>query len=199
MADLNWSLLRDALLVGSAPRTASDLDTLRAVAGVTAVLSLQHDDDLRQEQIDYPDLVRHGRALGLTLARCPLRNFDADDQRRNLPAAVRALHGLLRQGHRVYVHCHFGYNRAPLVAVAHLMLIEGLSPADALDLLGRARPRAFPNWAVYFGCCEELTARHFERIRQRAVELGQGSAPRPDSEVWRQAERDIWREALTAE
>jgi len=43
-----------------------------------------------------------------------------------------------------------------------------------------------------------LATQYGDRIRQRARELRQGSA-RPEQEAWRQAERAIWREVLTAE
>jgi hypothetical protein len=196
---LNWNVVRHDLVVGSCPREPSDLDALRVETRVSAVLSLQHDECLEKQEIDYPRQVRYGRRIGLTMERYPLRDFDPADQRRGLPAAVRGLWGLLRQGHQVYVHCTAGINRSPLVVLAYLTLVEGTSLEEAMTLLVHARPEVCPTWGAYHGCRQELTARHFERIRQRAVELGQGSAPRPDSEVWRQAERDIWREALTAE
>ena len=196
---LNWNVVRHDLVVGSCPREPSDLDALRVETRVSAVLSLQHDECLEKQEIDYPRQVRYGRRIDLTMERYPLRDFDPADQRRGLPAAVRGLWGLLRQGHRVYVHCTAGINRSPLVVLAYLTLVEGTSLEEAMTLLVHARPEVCPTWEAYHGCRQELTARHIERIRQRAVELGQGSAPRPDSEVWRQAERDIWREALTAE
>lgn len=196
---LNWSVIRPDLVIGSGPRDPNDLDVLQAATGVSALLSLQHDDCLEQQAIDYPGHVRHGHALGLVMARVPLRDFDVEDQRRGLPDAVRVLDGLLRQDHRVYVHCTAGINRAPLVVATYLMLVEGLSLDAALALLQRARPGVLPSWAAYHGCCVDLTAQHADRIRQRATELGRGSTPAPDTDTWRQAERAIWREALTAE
>ena len=196
---LNGNVVRHDPVVGSGPREPSDLDTLRVETRASAILSVQHDDCLAQQGIDDPGLVRYGRRLGLTMERCPLRDFDPADQQRGLPTAVRTLYGLLRQGHRVYVHCTAGINRAPRVVLAYLTLVEGIGLEEAMTLLVHARPEVCPTWEAYHGCRQELTARHIERIRQRAVELGQGSAPRPDSEVWRQAERDTWREALTAE
>ena len=195
---LNWNVVRHDLVVGSCPRAPSDLDALRLATRVSAVLSVQHDDCLDQQGIDYPRQVRYGRRLGLTMERCPLRDFDPADQRRGLPAAVRGLWGLLRQGHRVYVHGTAGLNRSPLVVLAYLTLVEGIGLEEAITLLLRARPEVCPTWEAYHGCRRELTARYGERIRQRARELGQGSAAAA-AEVWRRAERAIWREVLTAE
>ena len=78
-----------------------------------------------------------------------MRDFDPADQRRALPAAVRALHGLLRQGHRVYVHCTAGINRAPLVVLTYLTLVEGIELEEAMTLLVHARPEVSPTWEAY--------------------------------------------------
>lgn len=79
---------RDVVL-GSGPRAVSDLDTLRVATRVSAILSLQHDECLATQGIDYPQQVRYCRRIGLVMACCPLRDFDPADQRRGLPAAVR--------------------------------------------------------------------------------------------------------------
>ena len=100
---LNGNVVRHDRVVGSGPRAPSDLDALRLATHMSALLSVQHDECLEQQGIDDPRLVRYGRRIGLTMARCPLRDFDPADQRRGLPAVVRGLWGLLRQGHRVYV------------------------------------------------------------------------------------------------
>lgn len=195
---LNWNVVRHDRVVGGGPRTPSDLDALRVEPRVSAVLSVQHDECLAEHKIDYPRQVRYGRRLSLTMERGPLRDFDPADQRRGLPTAVRGLYGLLRQGHRVYVHCTAGINRSPLVVLTYLTLVEGMGLEEAMTLLLHARPEVCPTWEAYHGCRQELTARYEARIRQRARELRQGSAL-PEQEAWRQAERAIWREALTAE
>jgi atypical dual specificity phosphatase len=195
---LNWNVVRHDLVVGSCPREPSDLDALRLETHVSAVLSVQHDECLEKQEIDYPRQVRYGRRLGLTMERCPLRDFDPADQRRALPAAVRALHGLLRQGHRVYVHCTAGINRAPLVVLTYLSLVEGMGLEEAMTLLVHARPEVSPTWEAYHGCRQELTARHEDRIRQRAFECSQRQPESSALDHWLQAERAIWREVLTA-
>ncbi|MBE2295776.1 MAG: hypothetical protein IAF00_12535, partial [Phycisphaerales bacterium] len=82
---LNWDTIRPDLVIGSCPRSPADLDRLQAEAQVSAVLSLQDDECLEKMQIDYPQLLDHGRALGLIMERSPMRDFDPEDQRRRLP------------------------------------------------------------------------------------------------------------------
>lgn len=132
---VNWNVVRHDLVVGSGPLALSDLDAIRGATRASALLSVQHDECLEKLGIDYAAHVRHGRRLGLTMERRPLRDFDPADQRRGLPAAVRGLHGLLRQGHRVYVHCTAGLNRSPLVVLAYLTLVEGIGLEEAMTLL----------------------------------------------------------------
>ena len=196
---LNWDIVRHDLVLGSCPLDVGDLDSLRLEARVSAILSVQHDECLEKHRIDYPRHVRHGRALGLAMERCPLRDFDPDDQRRGLPAAVRMLHDLLRQGHRVYVHCTAGINRSSLVVLTYLTLIEGASVEEAMTLLTHARPEVAPTWEAYYGCRQDLTVRHEDRIRQRAAEISLRQPRHGALDHWPQAEREIWREVLTTD
>ena len=53
--------------------------------------------------------------------------------------AVAILDQAVRSGHRVYVHCNAGMNRAPTVAIAYLHVHRHLSLAEARDLLKRRR------------------------------------------------------------
>ena len=195
---LNGNVVRHDRVVGSGPREPSDLDALRVESRVSAMLSVQHDECLEKQEIDDPRLIRYGRRLGLTMERGPLRDFDPADQQRGLPAAVRGLWDLLRQGHRVYVHGTAGINRSPLVVLTYLSLVEGMSLEEAMTLLLRARPEVCPTWEAYHGCRQALTARHADRIRQRAFECSQRQPELSALDHWLQAERAIGREVLTA-
>ena len=105
---LNWSEITPRILVGACPMTPADLERIRTRAGVSAVLSLQHNDCLARWGIDYVQMCTHGEKLGLRMARSPMREFDTGDQRRCLPNAVAALAQIQSQGHRTYVHCTAG-------------------------------------------------------------------------------------------
>ena len=106
---LNWGEITPTIVVGTCPMSPKDLERIQAGSGVSAVLSLQHDDCHAYWGIDYAQLQRAGAALGLLMDRFPIRDFDVADMRRCLPEAVRALARLQDQGHRTYVHCTVGW------------------------------------------------------------------------------------------
>lgn len=122
------------------------------------MLSLQSDTCLEALRIDYPALRSRAAARQLLAARVAVRDFDHDDQAAMLPEAVRALHALVALGHRVYVHCTAGINRATLTTVAYLTWIMGWGLEDALAAVRAARPQAHP----YVDC--------WKTVRRRLVE-----------------------------
>lgn len=146
---LNWSRITHELILGSCPMCEDDIERIRSATGITAMLSVQHDECLRQFSIDYPAFVRHGKRLGLVMRRCPIRDFDPPDMRRNLPTAVRMLAGLMASGHRVYVHCTAGIGRGALVILGYLVFIEGRAPEEAAELIRRCRACVAPNWEAF--------------------------------------------------
>lgn len=112
------------LLVGACPRSRADIDQLKADFGVTAILNLQTEEDLRYWGIDWPDLEAYYRDTGLAVRRTPVRDFDPAALRNNLPYCVRELRALVQAGHTVYVHCNAGVNRSPTTIIAYLHWVE---------------------------------------------------------------------------
>jgi hypothetical protein len=100
---LNWGEINPRILVGTCPMTTADLDRIDAEAGVSAVLSVQHDHCLAYWDIDYSEMRTHGEKLGLCMARSPMRDFDIPDQRRHVAQAVRVLADVQSKGHRTVV------------------------------------------------------------------------------------------------
>ncbi len=196
---LNWDEVSPQIVVGSCPMQVEDLVSIRRHAQVTAALSLQHDECLSQFGIDYPTLLRHGAAAGLRMERCPMRDFDPPDMQRVLPRALATLAGLLRQGHRVYLHCTAGMGRSPLTAVGYFMLVEGEPLDAAAKRVLTARRCAAPNWDALHGCRRELVAAHRDRIAQRAYELYRQQVNSDPESDWRRAETSVLREVLLAE
>lgn len=195
---LNWNVIRHDLVIGSCPRSPSDLERIRAEAKVSAILSVQHDECLEKLAIDYPQLVHHGQTLGLFMQRSPMRDFDAEDQRHRLPDAVQALHRLLSQGHCVYLHCTAGINRSPLAALAYLTWIEGQRLDEALLRLRQARPEVYPYLDAYESCFQDLCAAHVGRIQQWVSASSHQDSRQSAEERRLQAERVVIREVLAA-
>jgi len=153
---LNWSEIRGDLVVGACPMSTDDIDAICTGTGVSALLSVQHDECRDRLGIDYDEHVRHGRRTGVVLANAPMRDFDPPEQRLRLPDAVRELYQLLAASHRVYVHCTAGINRSPLTILAYLAFVEGMAADRALQLIHRARPQAEPYWESFAGCRDDL-------------------------------------------
>jgi protein-tyrosine phosphatase len=105
------------LFVGSCLLDSKDFEDLRPLA-ITAILSLQTDEDMGQRDIGWEEKA----ALNAKLAfrNVPVRDFDAADLQRKLPECVAVLDYMLKSGHTVYLHCTAGTGRSPSVAVAYL-------------------------------------------------------------------------------
>ena len=165
---LNWSEIREDIVVGSCPIRPADLDRIGDEARAGAVLSLQTEACREALDIDHGVLVAHAASRGLVLADAPMRDFDADEQRLRLPDGVRTLGELLSAGHRTYVHCTAGINRAPLVVLSYLTFVEGMAAVDAMALIKRGRPEASPYWDAYQGCRQDVLAAHAAALQARA-------------------------------
>ena len=117
---MDYNRVLPELFLGSYPKGSSDLDLLRQRSGITAVLNLQTDEDMRSLNLEWGSLQAHYRASGIELRHVPIRDFDPTDLREKLPECVRVLDQLLKEGRLVYVHCTAGAGRSPTVVIAHL-------------------------------------------------------------------------------
>ncbi len=122
---LNISRLNDMLYVGGEFQ-ASQWPQLRAL-GIRAVLSLQAE---REDVFEGPP---PDRALRLEVV-----DFHSPtiEQLHQAVAFVNAAHA---DGLPTLIHCHAGVGRAPLTAAAYLVA-QGMTSADALEQVRRARP-----------------------------------------------------------
>lgn len=173
-----------------------DLIRIRQEAEASAVLSLQHDDCHAYWGIDFGQLQNRAVELDLTLIRCPIRDFDIPDMRRQLPFAISTLASLQTKGHRTYVHCTAGRGRSALIVLGYLTLIENLDPEEAISIILANRSDAAPAWEAYHGCRHDLVEynrRAIEMYAYKLYEQGVNSSAEAD---WLQAEREILRNDL---
>ncbi len=193
---LNWGEITPRIVIGTCPRTPADLQRIRDGAGVSAVLSLQHDECHAYWSIDYDQMGSAGAEMGLAMDRCPIRDFDIPDMRRKLPKAIGGLARLVAQGHRTYVHCTAGLGRAPLTVLGYLTLVEQQDPETAIHLILKGRPGAVPAWEAYHGCCHDLVTQHRQAIERLAYELFEQGVPGNADAHWRQAQAQILQSVL---
>ena len=134
----NVSVILPELLVGEY-LVPSDLRWLREEHGVTAVLNLQDDPDLAGKGLRVRDLERACGDHGLDFHRIPIADGDNAMMLLRLDGAVDIVHAAIRAGHRLYVHCNAGMNRAPTIAIAYLHVHRGFSLDGARDFLKQRR------------------------------------------------------------
>jgi len=137
---MNLDQVFPQIFCGSYPETTGDIDRLRQDFGITAVLNLHSDEDVRDLNVPWAALEDHYRRSGIELRRVRVRDFDRDDLQRHLPECVRVLRELIDGGHTVYVHCTAGIGRSPSVVVAYLHWVEHQDLGDAFDHVNSCRP-----------------------------------------------------------
>jgi protein-tyrosine phosphatase len=133
-----FDAIRPDLLVGEYPAPA-DAAWLRDAHGVTAVVSLQDDGDLASKGLRLAELERAYAAQAIAFHRIPIPDGDDRNLAARLGDILALLDRLLDEGHRVYLHCNAGFNRAPTAAIACLHVREKLALAAARDAVKERR------------------------------------------------------------
>ena len=146
---INFSRIEQDIFVGSAPQSEVDASRL-AQMKISAVLSLQSDDDLKVHRIDWNKLQAAYVDLGIQAQRFPIIDFDEADLGRKLPEPVKALDQMLTEGRRVYVHCNAGICRAPATVLTYFCHFREVPLEQGLAALRKERPQVHP----YLGAVE---------------------------------------------
>lgn len=126
----------ERLLVGPDLREAADFQQLIALK-VSAILSLQTENDLRHREPDWEEKAATG--AGLVYRNVPVTDFNPADLQLYLPECVIVLRELMKDGLTVYVHCTAGVIRSPTVVVAYLHWCEGWELQKAMQHLKQIR------------------------------------------------------------
>jgi len=129
---LTYAQIFPRLFIGSHPRTIEDIQRLRREAGITAVLNIHTDDDMRAVKVDFPPLEAHYKSCSIVLRRVPMVEEQVE-LRAKLCRCIQALSELLAEGHTVYLHCTAGIGRAPTVAIGYLHTCLGWELDEAIE------------------------------------------------------------------
>jgi protein-tyrosine phosphatase len=163
---LYYHYITEDIVVGSQPRSGSDIEQLSASEGVRAILNLQQDRDLAHWGVDIEDLKYAANKQGITIIRTPAVDFDPHSLRATLPSAVAALQRARMALGRVYVHCTAGLGRSPAVAIASLYWFHGLNLDDAYAHVTGIRPCG-PNKDAIRGATYDLLSNgHWDGFHQ---------------------------------
>ena len=153
---MNWDLITPEIVIGSCPMVPNDVKVMAERTGITAILSLQTDEDLSYYNIDEKAIIAKIEELGLTFIRIPMEDFNLADQKNKLFDAVNALSKLITNKHKVYVHCTAGVNRSPLTVLGYMCFVQKMSMFDAFNFLRIQRPVCEPYLEVIDFCLQKL-------------------------------------------
>ncbi len=126
------------LLIGEHPGP-EDAAWLRQVHGLTAVLNLQDDDDLKIKGLDLTHLAASYLREGITTVRMPVPDASTDHLARALESAVARIYGLIEASERVYLHCNAAIHRAPTVAIAFIHMHRTMPLDEAATYVRKRR------------------------------------------------------------
>jgi len=122
------------LWVGGCVREADVVVLVRL--GITAVVSLQMDEDLEYHRVSAAALAGAYRDAGIEWRRIPTADFNREALGRNLPQAVGQVELAFADPEaRVYLHCSVGINRAPTTAAGYMIKCRGLTAGEAYGYL----------------------------------------------------------------
>lgn len=110
-------------------------------AGASAVLTLMPSEEMERNQVT--DLPNFCAELKLQWFHLPIEDDHAPEQEFNLAwqANHKKIHALLKNGHKLVIHCKGGTGRTGLVA-AQILLERGLMLDEVVDRVRSIRPKA---------------------------------------------------------
>lgn len=140
---INFDPIEPGITVGSAPQSSVDVARLKEMK-ITAVISLQSDDDLKARKTDWSKLVAAYQHHDIDVNRFPINDFDELDLGQKVTQPIKKLNDLLKAKHNVYVHCNSGVCRAPATVLGYLCHFQGMTIEEGLRIIRIARPVANP-------------------------------------------------------
>ncbi|XP_057220000.1 laforin isoform X2 [Malurus melanocephalus] len=150
---IHYSRILPNIWLGSCPRQLEHVTIkLKHELGVTAVMNFQTESDIVQNSWGcnrYPEpmspetLMRLYKEEGLAYVWLPTADMSTEGRIQMLPQAVCLLHGLLENGHTVYVHCNAGVGRSTAAVSGWLRYVMGWSLRKVQYFLASRRPAVY--------------------------------------------------------
>jgi protein-tyrosine phosphatase len=104
--------------------------------GISAVVSLQTDEDLLKYGVSPDTLALAYEKAGIELHRLPIADSSSEELDRWLPAAAAQVAEVLANpAAKLYLHCTAGVTRSPTAAAGYLVKVLGISALDACSYL----------------------------------------------------------------
>ncbi|KAJ7403652.1 laforin isoform X2 [Pitangus sulphuratus] len=150
---IHYSRILPNIWLGSCPRQLEHVTIkLKHELGVTAVMNFQTEWDIVQNSWGcnrYPEpmspeiLMKLYKEEGLAYVWLPTADMSTEGRIQMLPQAVCLLHGLLENGHTVYVHCNAGVGRSTAAVSGWLKYVMGWSLRKVQYFLTSRRPAVY--------------------------------------------------------
>ncbi|XP_009893842.1 PREDICTED: laforin [Charadrius vociferus] len=150
---MHYSRILPNIWLGSCPRQLEHVTVkLKHELGVTAVMNFQTEWDIVQNSWGcnrYPEpmspeiLMKLYKEEGLAYVWMPTPDMSTEGRIQMLPQAVCLLHGLLENGHTVYVHCNAGVGRSTAAVSGWLKYVMGWSLRKVQYFLASRRPAVY--------------------------------------------------------
>ncbi|XP_066034999.1 laforin isoform X2 [Chamaea fasciata] len=160
--------------LGSCPRQLEHVTIkLKHELGVTAVMNFQTESDIIQNSWGcnrYPEpmspeiLMKLYKEEGLAYVWLPTADMSTEGRIQMLPQAVCLLHGLLQNGHTVYVHCNAGVGRSTAAVSGWLRYVVGWSLRKVQYFLASRRPAVYIDEEA-LNCAEDDFYQKFGHLR----------------------------------
>jgi protein-tyrosine phosphatase len=132
------------IYIGPYPQNDEEIKIL-ADSGITAVLNVQTDRDLKHRQVDWSHLLRTYKESRIVVERLPIEDFNQEDLIAKLRSAGDKLNDLVSENNFVYVHCTAGMSRAAATVIIYLVFYQNYTPEDAYDFVKSHREIICPN------------------------------------------------------
>ncbi len=132
--------ISDELLVGAYPLDGKDVEMLERLR-IDRIVNLVEDGEYPPGVRDRVVEALHDAGIGER--RLPLTDFGGLPSM-EIEAAVQQVNEWLDEGHRVYLHCRAGWQRAAAVAAGVVAIRQGVEIDEALAIVQRRKPSADP-------------------------------------------------------